>query len=240
MRHSLIQSRGFSLIEMAIVLLIMGVILGSGMSLVASQVEQQQLRDTQKILEEAKEALLGYAANQTPPHLPCPDKNGGAGAGTANDGLEDVTAATGQCVAQSGNLPWATLALAQVDAWGNRLHYSVNGAFSSRAPAASFTLSSVATLRACQAAGCAVVLANGVPAVILSYGKNGFGAITAAGAMRPAPTSADELENTDGNNNFVSRNPSASGAAMGEFDDFVTWRPTGMLFNRMLQSGKLP
>ncbi len=240
MRPSLIRSRGFSLIEVAIALLILGMVLGSGMSLLGSQLALRDVKDTQRILEETREALLGYAANQTPPHLPCPDKTGGAGVGTANDGQEDVTPATGICVTQSGNLPWATLGVAPLDAWGNRLHYSVNSTFSNRAPAASFTLSSVATLRVCQSAGCAFVLANGVPAAILSFGKNGFGAITAMGAARPAPVSADELENADGDNDFVSHSAADAGAAMGEFDDLVTWLPTGLLFNRMLQSGRLP
>ena len=237
---SLIRSRGFSLIEIAIALLIMGLVLGGGLSVLARQIEQQKIRDTQKTLEQAQEALLGYAANQTPPHLPCPDKTGGAGAGSANDGQEDVTVATGVCVTQDGNLPWATLAAADVDGWGNRIHYSVNSLFSNRPPAASFSLSAVATLRVCQAAGCAAVLANGVPAVLLSYGKNGFGASTAGGVTRAAPASADELENTDGNNFFVSRSPAAAGAPMGEFDDIVTWLPNGLLFNRMIQAGKLP
>ena len=178
MTHAAAHGRGFTLIEIAMALIILGLIFGRGLSLLSSQMEQQRIRDTQRVLDEAREALLGYAANQTPPHLPCPDMTVAAATGTANDGLEDVTAATGHCVTQEGNLPWATLAVGGADAWGNRIRYSVNGIFSSRSPAASFSLSSVATLRVCSSASCASVLASGVPAVVLSQGVNGFGAVT--------------------------------------------------------------
>lgn len=232
--------QGFTLVEMAIVLLIMGLILGSGLTVFSSQIESQRIKETQRALEEAKDALIGYAANQTPPHLPCPDKTGGVGAGTANDGLEDFTPATGICVAQEGNLPWVTLGVSDVDGWSNRIHYRVTPAFSNRTPAATMTLASAGTLRVCQANGCAVVTANLVPAVILSYGMNGFGAVNSAGNALPAPTSANELENTNLDNDFVSRSPSATGAPMGEFDDIVTWLSPNILFNRMVQAGKLP
>ena len=105
MTHAAAHGRGFTLIEIAMALIILGLIFGRGLSLLSSQMEQQRIRDTQRVLDEAREALLGYAANQTPPHLPCPDMTVAAATGTANDGLEDVTAATGHCVTQEGNLP---------------------------------------------------------------------------------------------------------------------------------------
>jgi prepilin-type N-terminal cleavage/methylation domain-containing protein len=233
-------NRGMTLIELSIALLVMSLVLGSGLSLLRTQLELQKIKDTQRTLDEIKEALLGYAINQTPAHLPCPDKTGGAGAGTANDGLEDVTLATGICVTQEGNIPWATLGVPQTDAWGNRIHYRVTNLFSNRSPAASLTLASTGTLRVCQAAGCATVISNTVPAVMLSYGKNGFGAITAASAVLPAPAGADEAENTNSDDDFVSHSPSGPGAPAGEFDDIVSWLSSGVLFNRLVAAGKLP
>jgi prepilin-type N-terminal cleavage/methylation domain-containing protein len=233
-------NRGMTLIELAIALLVMSLVLGSGLSLLRTQLELQKIKDTQRTLDEIKEALLGYAINQTPAHLPCPDKTGGAGAGTANDGLEDFTLATGICVTQEGNIPWATLGISQADAWGNRIHYRVTNLFSNRSPAASLTLASVGTLRVCQAAGCASVISNALPAVVLSYGKNGSGAITSTGAIVPAPAAADETENTNIDDDFVSHSPTSLDAPAGEFDDIVGWLSSGILFNRLVTAGKLP
>ncbi|PIQ13150.1 MAG: prepilin-type cleavage/methylation domain-containing protein [Hydrogenophilales bacterium CG_4_9_14_3_um_filter_59_35] len=235
-----LAERGFTLVEMAIVLVIVVLLLGGLLMPLSTQVEQRRIGETQKALEEIKEALIGFAANQTPPHLPCPDKTSGGGAGTANDGLEDVTAATGACVTQEGNIPWATLGVADVDAWGNRIHYSVTAIFSNRSPATMFALASAGTLRVCTAPTCTTQTATALPAIVLSYGKNGFGAINQTGGINPAPTSADEQANTDLNVDFVSHTPTQAGAANGEFDDLVTWLSPNILFNRMVAAGKLP
>lgn len=231
---------GFTLIELAIVLVVVALLLGGLLVPLTMQIEQQKIRETQKAMDEIKEALIGYAASQVPPHLPCPDKTGAGGAGTANDGLEDFTAATGQCVVTEGNIPWATLGVADVDGWGNRIHYRVDSAFSNRSPMVTFSLISVGNLRVCQTASCTTIVANTLPAVILSYGKNGYGAINAAGNANPTPTSVDELANTDLTADFVSHTQSSFGSPAGEFDDLVTWLSPNILFNRMVAAGRLP
>jgi type II secretory pathway pseudopilin PulG len=209
----------------------------------ATQVDQSRISESQKALNEIKEAVIGYAlANK---HLPCPDKTGAGGAGTANDGIEDFEV-TGLCTVTDGNLPWVTLGTPATDSWGNHYHYNVSVAFSARAPVATFTLSPPppppATLRICPTAGCATsaALAEGMAAVILSYGKNGFGAVSSGGTLNPAPTSADELENTNGDFIFVSRTLSPPDAPAGEFDDLLLWISPNVLFNRMVAAGKLP
>lgn len=92
------------------------------------------------------------------------------------------------------------------------------------------------------------LIASNVSAVIISHGRNGLGAINATGHANPLPLAAspDELANTDGNPNFVSHPPtpagavSQTGAAVGYFDDQLTWISPNILFNRMVQAGKLP
>jgi hypothetical protein len=99
-----------------------------------------------------------------------------------------------------------------------------------------------ATVRVCPtAATCAASsLTSSAVAAILSFGKNGYGATNSAGGTNAAPTSADELENTDTDRDVVYRIPSTAAAAAGEFDDIVTWLPLYTLFNRMVAAGKLP
>ena len=235
-------SRGFSLIEVAIVLFIITLVLGSLLVPLGSQVEQRQISDTQKALDEIKEALIGFALVNG--YLPCPDKTGGGGAGTANDGAEDATG--GACVVQEGNLPWQTLGVSPTDTWGNRFRYRVTNAFSARSPGIPFTLASAGTLTVmCPATACptATNYTTTSPAVLLSHGKNGWGAMNASTVTaNPAPTSTDELENTDGTADsiYVSRPPSPVGSTAGEFDDVVAWLSVNILFNRMVAGGKLP
>ncbi len=224
---------GFTLVEMAIVLLIVALAIGGGLSVFSAQVEVQKVKETQSALDEAKEALIGYAvthlATDSRPYLPCPDKTTAAGAGTANDGQEDKTG-TG-CVAYDGNLPWVTLGLKGLDGWSNRLRYQVTNAFAQNN--AGMQLGTAGTLTINSAAG--AVVATAVPLVVLSHGPNGLGAISSGGAAVGAPTRANELENADNDTIFVSNGPIE--VAGSEFDDVVTWLPAGLLFSRMLQAG---
>ena len=54
--------RGFSLIELAIAVFIMALLLGSILVPLQSQIRSRKLDETQRILDQAREALLGYVA----------------------------------------------------------------------------------------------------------------------------------------------------------------------------------
>jgi prepilin-type N-terminal cleavage/methylation domain-containing protein len=241
------RQRGFSIIEMAVVLLVITLLLGSLLVPLATQVEQRQVSETERALEEIREALLGFAAAKG--YLPCPDRaTGGTGGAndTANDGVEDFNAA-GNCTAPNGegNLPWATLGVVGTDVWGNRFHYEPATTFAQRAPAATFTLTSTsASLRVCTTNACTTqltVAGDGPVAVVFSHGKNGFGAINGnTGTANPAPTSPDEQGNTDGGSNFNSRAHTRAGSPAGEYDDILIWISKNALFNRMVAAGRLP
>ena len=235
------RQAGFTLIEMAMVLLIVALLLGGGLTVLSTQIDQQKFKDTQKSLEDAKEALIGFAASHAAtdgkPYLPCPDKTTAAGAGTANDGQEDR--AGGVCVVTEGNLTWVTLGIVGTDGWGNRLRYRVTLAF--RSSAVGMQLSSPSTLTVNNELGAAVAVA--VPAVILSHGGNTWGATSSAGAVIAQPPAANINETNNANaadDVFISSSPVGLGGTGGEFDDIVTWLPATILFNRMLQAGKLP
>lgn len=242
------RESGFTLIELAVVVFLITLLLGSLLVPLRTQVQQRQISETTKQIEESKETLIGFALQNG--YLPCPDKTDGGGAGTANDGVEDFDTATGLCTTAEGNLPWVTLGVANSDVWGNRFRYRVTGEFAQRLPAARFTLAStgnntVSTTTATTATSCppvaVVVLTNSAPAVIVSHGRNGFGAFNAnTGTQNFAPASNDELGNTDINATFVSRPATETGACVGEFDDIVAWLSSGLLFSRMVAGGQLP
>jgi len=234
---------GFTLTELAIVLLIVALLISGLLMPLSAQVDLRNASDTAKTLAEIREALVGYASSHPDPigrpYLPCPDKTTVVGAvGTPNDGQEDRES-SGLCSTREGNIPWVTLGISpQVDAWNNRFRYRVELGFSN--DTAGFTLASTGSLRVCALANCSITIGTGLPAIILSHGRNGAGAINSLSTLNAAPTGADELQNTDGDNIYVSHTPTPVGSLGGEFDDIVVWLPTSILFSRMIAAGRLP
>lgn len=221
-------ARGFSLVELAVVLVIVALLIASLVFPLSAQQDIRARQETEKTLADIREALMGYAASHAAgdgkPYLPCPD--------TDDDGVENRSA--GACTGgiQEGRLPWADLGLARNDAWNNRFRYRVTAAFSNST--AGFTLTSAGDMPICADSACAATVASNVIAVVLSHGANGAGAFNMSGGTNPAPTDASELENTDSDITFVSRTTDAG------FDDLVMWVPSSVLMNRMITTGKLP
>ncbi len=232
--------KGFTLVEMAIVLIILGFILGGLLISLTAQTDLKNYSQVRKQLEDSKEALIGFALSNR--HLPCPDKAAGADNGDddrPNDGREDFNIATGVCIVPEGQFPWATLSLVDRDSWEQPLLYRVTAAFSQRPPALNtFNLTTNGTLRICNQAACITPLLTGAAvAVIVSRGKNRGNCLTAA-----PPGCADETANTDNNADFVSHEPRARTVVNpnGEYDDAVVWLSSNILINRMVAAGQLP
>jgi len=242
---------GFTLLEVAVVLMIVGLLLGGLLVPLSAQMEQRNITDTQRSLSEIKEALIGYAL--TNGRLPCP-------AAPNTTGLESPIGGGACTNFYNGFVPAATLGLAgtdsagyAVDAWGNRIHYAVTS-WNSASPAfndvfttangmstvgisnllpTSLAVCSTATgisSSSCATGAWLTSSSMGVPAVIFSTGKNG-----AQGSG-----GADEAANLDANQTFVSHLPAGTGSANGYFDDIVIWISPNVLVNRMVSAGKLP
>lgn len=232
---SLRRSSGFSLVELAIVLVIVGLLLGGLLTPLSVQMEQRRLGDTQRALDETREALMGFAIRNG--YLPCP-------AISASNGIEHRIGTA--CAKRSGYIPWATLGVAKLDAWGRIYRYSVTPAFAN-----SQYMFTLGTARDITVAGrdpqgrlAALTGMGDIPAVVLSHGKNGFGAVSDAGVPVAAPTTGNTDERTNAGPAgiaFVSRVPAENPAAAGgAFDDVVAWVSPNVLFNRMVAAGTLP
>lgn len=228
---------GFTLIEVAIVLAIVGTLLAGGLMAFSNQSERQREKEAQRVLSEINEALIGYVIASTTPRLPCPD--------TDNNGLENSPCPTGN-LTQEGGVPWATLGLAEsVDPWGNRYRYRVSGAFSTSITSLTTTGATVDQISIKDApAGTDLAASSEVVAVVLSHGKNGRGALNSLGGANPLPPLATDPHeranavNTAQNRTFVSHEPRSTGGAGGEFDDQMIWLSRPILFGRMAQAGK--
>lgn len=232
-------SRGFTLAEMAVVLVIVALLIAGMMLPLSAQQEIRARQETEKTLNDIRDALVGFAVANG--RLPRP-------ATSAVDGAENP-ALCGNDAACSGFVPWATLGVRKLDGWNKLVRYSVTPAFAN----ATITLTTVAnrTVQARDTAGVAIYLAGQavcntanqcVPAVVFSQGRRNWGTNEAGGALADeSATNADEDANDAGPTNYFSRLPvNDTAAAGGEFDDMVVWLPTTILVNRLISAGKLP
>lgn len=201
------NARGFTLIELAVVITIVALILGALLVPLATQIQGQSVRETRQTLEDIEEALIGYAMTQG--RLPCPDTNA--------NGLEnDPCGVWPQSV--EGFLPYNDLGVPATDAWGRRFRYAVTSEFTKSTvpgtPATNnqldlgdniFATIIVDTRGDDPGAGAGgetkelVRLSTTTPAVVLSVGSNGNGGTQLAGAGTFPPTAAgsDERTNVD-------------------------------------------
>lgn len=231
---------GFTLIELAVALFIIALLLGSILVPLATQIEQRQISETQKKQDEINEALIGFAIANG--YLPCP-------AISASNGQEDRTDGVCTGAKRAGFIPWVTLGVSKLDAWGHIYRYSVTLAFASATSPFSLSTAPDITIQTRNSAGVLANLtnANSVPAVVLSHGQNGYGAFDNQGTAQALPAgwpanNADENTNASGATTFVSRTAQATGAsgAGGEFNDILTCLSRYLLLNRMVAAGKLP
>lgn len=249
-----LESYGFTLVEMAIVLMIVGLLLGGLLPTLSSQVEQRRASETNKQLDEIKGALIGYAVING--RLPCP-------ASPTSNGVESPVGGANCSNFYNGFVPAATLGLSgtdssgyAVDSWGNRIHYavtswssttpSVNNVFTTANGMSTVGISNLSpnllvcstastSSSSCSVANSALTSPPGVPVVIYSTGKNGgYGGSGIDEAENPNPISGDN------DRVFVSHTPTPATAGNGEFDDLVIWISPNVLINRMVAAGKLP
>jgi prepilin-type N-terminal cleavage/methylation domain-containing protein len=221
---------GFTLVEMAIVMVIVGLMLGGLMMSLATTRENTRRSDAQRQLEEIVEALYGFA--QAREYLPCP-------ATPTSGGAEDqIPGIPGECRQQHGFVPAASLGLPGavnvdgllIDPWNSPYRYSVTNAnswaFTTARGMQDTEMDSLAPdLMVCREAACtSPPISRVIPAVVFSTGKNW--AIS---------TSADEAENTDSDAVFV-----VAGYSEANFDDLLTWLSPNILYTRMIAAGRLP
>ncbi len=259
------QFHGFSLVEMAVVLVIVALLLTGLVPTLSSQVEQQRTNETRKGMDEIQQALVGFAIING--RLPCPAQANLA-AGLANAGIETITGNTCACKSASGSnrtvadnsaiactdtsvtgvIPWSTLGIKETDAWERRYTYRVATHFADQIAANSF--GSGCSPSPVPAAASFALCSPGVPDVV-SAASSG----TAVATDMPAVflshgkngsgaylSSGSQLAVgvDDEAENSDNDNTFVSHTTTTSFDDLVAWIAPSVLFNRMVAAGKLP
>jgi type II secretory pathway pseudopilin PulG len=123
------------MIELAVALLLIGLLLGSLAMPLHTRVEMRKAEETARVLDEARTALLGYAAANG--YLPCPADESSVGHEAPGANHQ-----SGYCPTYFGFLPAAALGMNATesrgyaaDAWGNaanRIRYAARRTTSAR------------------------------------------------------------------------------------------------------------
>ena len=211
--------QGFTLLEMAVVLLIIALIVGGAVASLALVLERQRVADSQDRLDLIQKALLDYSTAKG--YLPCPADittaettapfGIGTGSGVANPAACVPPACIPGCAAANfndggntyaGMIPTKSLGLpdeAAIDGWGMRIFYAVDqrltvpGALNYYLQAP--TVANPATAGSIQVNDDAGGTRTTTGAyILLSFGQDGHGAWPAQGGA-----ARRSVNNNDGN-----------------------------------------
>jgi type II secretory pathway pseudopilin PulG len=262
------HSKGFTLTELAIAFLIVSLLLAGFMYTLSAQTEQRNRLDTQRRLEEAREALIAFAIVNG--RLPCPAAAPPNAPYSNAGGTGTESPAGGACTdGYTGFLPGLALGFQPVDAsgyaldaWNNPIRYAVSKNSSvAGTPDWNFTTSGTMKANGINVTPSDLVLCaqgtgintgagtcsgapsvtnqNLVVAVVWSQGKN-FITSGAAGTDE-TPNNKHRLPAVQNDHPiFVHTTPAPAGATGGEYDDMLAWLPVGVLYSRLIAAGVLP
>jgi len=216
-------ARGFTLVELAMSLLVIGLLVGTLILPVTGQLNARAIGETEKTMENIKEALIGYAVMNA--KLPCP------AAVVSNPAANDLGTSQSTLCGQEGFVPWAELGIGKVtDAWGFPIRYRVDSAYtianttSVGLPADLKTTNNIKVSRDYPQPDGSVVnnplvsqetdssSSSKIIVLLLSYGND----------HTPNGT------NADGDTNYISNEYMS-----GSFDDIIVWLPKTTLLARL-------
>lgn len=117
-RRDAFSVKGFSLMEMAIALLILGLVIVSFQGIFKLLFDTDHKMREQQSMHRINSSLNTYLSVNA--HLPCPDTDG--------DGRENRVDSSGilVCADREGGLPYEDIGVPATDAWGNAYYYRVH------------------------------------------------------------------------------------------------------------------
>jgi prepilin-type N-terminal cleavage/methylation domain-containing protein len=205
-----LNKHGFTLIEIAIVMVIIGLLAGGGVSIMGMLTQRKARNETIDYLKETKEALISYANING--KLPWADTDG--------DGNQNNNAT-------SGTLPYLDLQVRPSDPYKRVLRYGINSNLGTDRP------TTCNALKAGLSSGPRVVDGDGaatslyIAAILISSGPmdldsdgNVFDAITSG---------SHQGDNTDGTPNYIRHTP------IDTFDDLVVYIGGNELYGNLCE-----
>ena len=155
------RAQGFSLVEMAMVLLVVGLLAALFLPATNTMMDNNRRKETRTKLESLESAITRFV--MTTGRLPCP-ADGRLTPANANYGRELRTAATGVCTAiTTGVVPWVTLGLPvtdALDAWNGLVSYRLRGDLAAGPNSVGLTVNRALDMTACAVNGAAATPAT--------------------------------------------------------------------------------
>jgi len=238
------NSHGFTLVEIVVTLMIIGIVMGGILIPMTIQIEHQKFQTTKKRLKTIKKALIVFAINHG--YLPCPapDTNGKEAKRNTNGRICDIYDNS------DGYLPWKTLGVDGYDAWSRPFRYRVDGYFSnsdgiyiepSKSVGATKSELKITNLKDEVLNSITTSYRSNVAAIIFSCGKNGY-----PDSGKSDSNDADGIANSDtlctnkGAEDVTLNHYIQDSAIENKFDDILVWLPKNLLITRLAMVGKWP
>jgi len=252
-----LKNKGFTIAELAIVLVIISFLISMVISTGYSRIEAYRINLTKQRMHFLMKSIVNYANSFD--HLPCPAAGSigfqGAGFGVADQQFNvlpnpPTCNATGVVNGGGGAMvggivPTTTMKItstAALDGWGNRISYVVDQDLTYAEysisppdpPTLGYTINGInGTIIIANANGAAVGadVVTDAAVLLISHGPNGFGAWRAKGGSTIPTTgiSALENENIDNDARFVDVFRSTN------FDDFIIYRSKWQLEREIVE-----
>jgi prepilin-type N-terminal cleavage/methylation domain-containing protein len=207
---TLLNQKGFTLLEIAIVMVIIGLLTGGGVSLMKILTERKARNETVDYLQQARSSLTSFAASQG--RLPWADSNG--------DGLENNGSA-------NGTLPYLTLQMTPADAYRGVLRYELNGNLATSRAATCAALKSGLTVRPLVVDGDGAGNAFNVALVLVSAGP--MDADNDGNRLDAYNSGTHQGNNVSGLPNYLRHSPTET------FDDLTAYLGGNELFGQVCE-----